>query len=126
VKFDDLQQSRRLLALFRQAVESGLLARTEANRLRFFAAAEHAKSHATANACGLFMHLVRHKLWQFLTQADEDAAQRRLSALRERRRSATSDAQRAATLDSRGMSPISDCLSNVLRNSAHPQLRDAA
>ena len=45
-----------------------------ADRLRFVAAAEHARAIGTTNPCGLFVRLVRGGLWSFVTQDDEDAA----------------------------------------------------
>jgi hypothetical protein len=46
--------------------------------LHFFAAAEHARVIGTENPCGLFARLVRSRLWHYLTQDDEDVANRRL------------------------------------------------
>ena len=47
-------------------------------RLKFVAAAEHARVIGTKNPCGLFVRFVRGKLWNFLTHDDEDAARLRL------------------------------------------------
>jgi hypothetical protein len=76
----DLRDTGRLLELHREAVEAKLVTSSEVDRLRFVAAAEHARSIGKANPCGLFMHLVRSKLWHFLTQDDEDRANARLKA----------------------------------------------
>ncbi len=76
----DLEDSRRLAILYEKALSAGLLTRCEANRLNFFAAAEHARSVGLRNPCGLFMTLIRRRLWAFITQADEEAARRRLRA----------------------------------------------
>ena len=78
---DDLRDPRRLDDLRRQALKAGLVNDSECDRLRFFAAAEHAKAIGTRNACGLFATLVRRKLWQFSTHDDEDSARRTLSRL---------------------------------------------
>ena len=55
-----------------------LVTDSEGDRLKFVAAAEHARVIGTKNPCGLFVRLVRGKLWHFLTQGDEDAASLRL------------------------------------------------
>jgi hypothetical protein len=75
-----------LLELFRQAARAGLLRPSAADRLRFLSAAEHARLIGSKSPCGLFVHLVRHRLWHFATQADEDAALARLKRYREGRR----------------------------------------
>jgi hypothetical protein len=51
---------------------------SERDRLRFVAAAEHARIIGTTNPCGLFVRLVWCGLWSFLKQDDEDAASARL------------------------------------------------
>ena len=56
----------------------GLVTSSESDRLKFLAAAEHARVIGTRNPCGLFVRLVRGKLWHYLTQDDEDAANARL------------------------------------------------
>ncbi len=77
----DLSDSRRLSELFKQAQRDGLVTDCECDRLRFFAAAERARSVATRNTCGLFATLVRRQLWHFITQRDEDTARWRLRAI---------------------------------------------
>lgn len=72
----DLLDPERMMALHRHAAESGLISQSVCDRLRFFAAAEHAKAIGTRNPCGLFAFLVRKKLWHFITQDDEDEATR--------------------------------------------------
>ncbi|MCC7316640.1 MAG: hypothetical protein IT419_17755 [Planctomycetes bacterium] len=81
----DLRDPRRLLELHRQAVVAKLMTTSECDRLRFFAAAEHAKVIGTRNPCGLFATLIRRGLWHFATQEDEDAARRRMRWLRTHR-----------------------------------------
>ena len=78
VKPEDLRDTARTLELFRQATEAGIASPSEADRLRFVAAAEHARVIGTRNPCGLFVRIVRSKLWSYLTQDDEDAASARL------------------------------------------------
>ncbi len=78
VRIEDLKDTGRLLQLFDQAVTGGLVTASEANRLRFVAAAEHARAIGTRNPPGLFARLVRGGIWGYLTQDDEDAASARL------------------------------------------------
>lgn len=77
----DLEDGLRTEELFRQACRLGLVNAGECGRLRFFGAAEHAKRIGSLNHCGLFVSLVRRGLWHFISQADEDAARRRLNGL---------------------------------------------
>lgn len=77
----DLSDPHRLTELLRQAQRDGLVTKSECDRLRFFGAAERARSVATQNPCGLFATLVRRQLWHHITQRDEDAARLRLKAL---------------------------------------------
>ena len=81
VRAEDLKDSGRLLQLYEQAVKSRLVGSSEADRLRFFGAAEHALGVGKGNPPGLFMFLVRGRLWRYLTQDDEDAAGGRLKRL---------------------------------------------
>lgn len=71
---EDLHDPMRLHELYQQAVGAGLIRRSQCDRLRFFAAAEHARVIGTQNPCGLFATLVRKRLWTYITQDDEDAA----------------------------------------------------
>jgi hypothetical protein len=75
---EDLQDMGRLIELHHQAIAEGLVTPSERDRLRFVAAAEHARVIGTQNPCGLFVHLVRGRLYHFLTQDDEDAANVRI------------------------------------------------
>jgi hypothetical protein len=76
----DLRDTGRLLELLDQAVEAKLIGGSERERLLFVGAAEHARSIGKGNPCGLFIHLVKGKLWHFLTAEDEDRANARLKA----------------------------------------------
>jgi len=78
VRVEDLKDTGRLLQLFDQAVARELVTASEADRLRFVAAAEHARVIGTRNPPGLFARLVRGRIWNYLTQDDEDAASARL------------------------------------------------
>jgi hypothetical protein len=79
VRIDDLKSTSRLLDLHRQAVARGLVTASEADRLRFIGAAEHALAIAT-NPAALFAWLVLRGCWRYITGADEDSARRRLRA----------------------------------------------
>lgn len=80
VRVEDLKDTTRLLDLLGQAVARGLVSVSEANRLRFVASAEHALAIGKDNPAGLFVYLVRGKLWRYLTQDDEDRANGRIKA----------------------------------------------
>src|SRR5262249_24084758 len=73
-----LRDTGRLLDLYDQAVGQGLVPASEWGRLRFVAAAEHARIIGTRNPCGLFVRLVRGGLFHFATQDDETSAGVRL------------------------------------------------
>jgi hypothetical protein len=75
IQLDDLRDAGRVMILFRQAQERGLLGRSEHDRLAFVGAAVHAASKATRNPGGLFWSLVRDRLWHHVTAADERQAQ---------------------------------------------------
>lgn len=75
----DLRSPTQLQALFRGAVQAGLVQSCAADELRFFAAAERATLLATSNPGGFFATLVRRGWWHMISQRDEDAAHRRLS-----------------------------------------------
>jgi hypothetical protein len=75
---EDLSDTGRTLELFEDAAKRGLVNASEADRLRFVAAADRAISVGTSNPPGLFVRIVRAKLWHHLTNDDEDAATRRL------------------------------------------------
>jgi hypothetical protein len=77
VHLDDLKSTARLLDLYRQAVARGLVTTSEADRLRFVGAAEHALAIAQ-NPAALFVWLVLRGCWRYITGADEDSARRRL------------------------------------------------
>jgi hypothetical protein len=70
---EDLRDGTRLLELHAQAVEARFISASEADRLAFLAASAHARSVGT-KPCRLFAWMVRGKRFEFITQADEDAA----------------------------------------------------
>jgi hypothetical protein len=75
---EDLKDTGRLLELYDQAVAEGLVTESEWDRLRFVAAAEHARIIGTRNPCGLFVRLIRGDLLHFATHDDETAASARI------------------------------------------------
>lgn len=81
VRMEDLDSAPKLCELFTQAVEEGLVRRSDMDRLNFFAAAEHARAVGTRNPCGLFVAIVRRGLWRYITLSDEDAARRKMRDL---------------------------------------------
>jgi hypothetical protein len=80
VRVEDLRDTGRLLELHGQAVASGVISASEADRLRLVAAAEHAIEIGEGNPAGLFIHLVRGRCWRYLTGAEEDRANARIKA----------------------------------------------
>lgn len=74
----DLKDTSRLLELWERAVEAGRAKTSEHGRLQFVALAEHALAYGSRNPCGLFAWLLAHGKWAFVTQGDEDEANRRL------------------------------------------------
>ena len=80
ITLQDLHHTDRLLTLCQEATREGLLTGSEASRLQFVAMAEHVLARPTRNPGGLFAALLRQRLWQVITQPEEDAARRRLHA----------------------------------------------
>jgi len=74
----DLEDTSRLLALYTQVVQTKLMGNSEAERLTFVGLAQHVSAYRPENAGGLFQHLLRRRCFHFVTQEEEDAAQRRL------------------------------------------------
>jgi hypothetical protein len=81
VKPEDLRTPARLMDLHAQAVEQGAISNSEHDRLNFFAAANHARVIGSRNPPGLFVRIIRSKLFGFLTQDDEDAARAQIRIL---------------------------------------------
>ncbi len=78
VRPEDLADADRLMELHRQAAARGLVGMSEADRLKFAAAAEHARSVGLRNPCGLFARIVGRGWWHFATLSEEERAARRL------------------------------------------------
>jgi hypothetical protein len=96
---EDLREPERLERLFERAQVAGFCRSGEAAKLAFFSAAARARRVATENPAGLFATLVRRRLWNFSTLADEDLARRCLQRL-EPGFALPSGASRASTLSS--------------------------
>lgn len=75
---EDLRSTPRLLSIFEQALAAGVVGAGYGQQLNFFAAAEHSLVKGTRNPCGLFVHILKNKLWHYCTNDDEDAANVRL------------------------------------------------
>jgi hypothetical protein len=85
VQPQDLHDPARTVALFAQAERQGLVTRSEADKLNFLAAAEHAKRIATRNVGGLFATIVRKRFYKVISHEDEDAGRRVMRHLREQK-----------------------------------------
>lgn len=81
IRLEDLREPRCLDGLYRQAAAGGLVRESPANRLQWFAAAEHAMEAGDRNPCGLFVAMYRRGLWHHITQAQEDLARVKLKKL---------------------------------------------
>jgi hypothetical protein len=71
-----LERPVELAALQLEATRLGLLSCSEADRVRFFAAASRARRCATRNPEGFFAALIRKRQWHHLSGLDETAGQR--------------------------------------------------
>ena len=80
IRKEDLASISRVMELFDQALERGLVQEGFMDRLNFAAAAEHARVRGSSNPCGLFFHLVKKKLWRFITEGDEEAVRVKVKA----------------------------------------------
>jgi len=75
---EDLTDIARVLVLYSQAVQQGLIGSSEAERLTFVALAQHVLSCRATNEGGVFRHLLKQKRYHCVTQADEEVALVRL------------------------------------------------
>ncbi len=78
IKLIDLRDDSRSETLRQEVIQRGYLKDTQPHRINFFAAIAHALRVAKKNACGLLRTMVETGLWDFLTEADEYMALRRL------------------------------------------------
>jgi Helix-turn-helix domain len=79
VKHADLKADNRLATLEQEAVSAGLIGDGERDRLRFWAAAQHAL-RAGVEPTALFAWIVYNGKWDVLTGADEKEAEPRIKA----------------------------------------------
>jgi len=77
---EDFGDTERMVELHRQAIEAGYPVKGEKGRLEFFALAERARRHGN-DAPKLFAWLLREGRLEYITMADEDAAQTRIRSL---------------------------------------------
>ena len=78
VVIEDLRSLERLDSLFGQAADLQLVLRSEAGRLLVVGTAEHALRVAKRNPCGLFVAVLRKRLWTFISEDDEERARRKI------------------------------------------------
>jgi len=78
IKLRDLRDDARSETLRQEVIRRGYVKDTQPQRINFFAAIAHALRGAKKNACGLLRTIVEKGLWDFLTEADEYMALRRL------------------------------------------------
>jgi hypothetical protein len=77
VIIDDLKRLGRLETLYKQALSRRLISKSQADKLNFVAAAVRAANLSNkGNPIKIFMGLLRKKLWQNISQAEEDKARR--------------------------------------------------
>ena len=74
LKPEELRDPARLLDFHTQAVAAGYVSSSEADRLKVFAAANHARVVWSENPARLFVRIVRSGLWSFLTEDDKEVA----------------------------------------------------
>lgn len=74
----DLSDDARLARLLEQAMARGWVNGSECDRLRVYGAAEHARACGQSNPPGLFVWMLKHQRWDFISQQDEDRARMRL------------------------------------------------
>ena len=74
----DLRDTSRLLQLYTQATQAGLIGTSEADRLSFVGLAQHVVRYHPANPGGLFHELLTRRHFHFVTQEEEEVALRRL------------------------------------------------
>ena len=74
----DLRDTSRLLRLYTQATQTGLIGTSEADRLSFVGLAQHVVRYHPANPGGLFHELLTRRQFHFVTQEEEEVALQRL------------------------------------------------
>lgn len=78
IKSEDLRDVGRALELFAQAVKCRLVEDSEHSRLRWLAAIERARTVPARNPAGVFLHLVKNRLWGYLAEGHWEGANQRL------------------------------------------------
>ncbi len=78
IRPEDFRDVGRALELFRQAVKCCLVEDSEHSRLRWLAAVERARTVPAKNPAGVFLHIVKNRLWKYLSEGHWDAASQRL------------------------------------------------
>jgi hypothetical protein len=78
IKPEDFQDVGRALELFRQATVCKLVEDSEHSRVRWLAGIERARTVQANNPAGVFLHLVKNRLWSYLSEGHWDAASERL------------------------------------------------
>lgn len=78
VNAQDLKDPKRLMLLYKDAVERGLVGSSEPDRLKFFAAAQYVYRTKSKNPPALFHWLVAHDKWDRVRGVDEDRASRQV------------------------------------------------
>jgi hypothetical protein len=81
IRPEDFRDLGRALELFRQAVKCGLMPNaSEHARLLWLAAVERARTVPARNPAGVFLHLVKGRHWDYLSNGHYEAANARLKA----------------------------------------------
>lgn len=81
IRPEDFRDVGRALQLFQQAVKCGLMANgSEHSRLLWMAAMERARTVPARNPAGVFLHVVKLKLWKYLSEGHYEGASARLKA----------------------------------------------
>ncbi len=78
---EDFRDTGRALELFRQAVKCGLMPNdSEHSRLRWLATIDRARTVPARNPAGVFLHIIKNRRWDYLSDGHYDAANARLKA----------------------------------------------
>lgn len=86
IRREDLHSEGRLRELFTQAVAKGWVKNCQADALNFFGAAVRARNAGNGDPVRIFVSLVRRRLWNHITQAQEDEARRAVQRHRQSER----------------------------------------
>jgi hypothetical protein len=78
IRPEDFRDVGRALELFRQAVKCGLVPDSEHSRLSWMAAIERARTVPTRNPAGVFLFLVKHRKWAYLSDGHWEGGNSRL------------------------------------------------